>query len=511
VLLLDSCRNAAYASKGEGDGEPMSENFVRSFNFERRNRGIKAFATFMATNVGQQAYESSRKKQGFFTWAFVEGLKGAAANQRGEVTLAGMKSYVQATVTDLVKTELRADAQQPDAFFQGYKSEELVISVAPRGAGAAAAAPAAAGEMTARNPQGITDEGFWFAIKDSDSVREYKLYLNFFPRGQFADVARNKVAALESPGPTPTPVAASMPLPTPTPARPAATPAPAGVLKDLYGESHALVIGVSEYLKGFPSLKGVREDVPAVSHALRAHGFEVETLMNPTRSQFDAAVRQFIAKHGYERDNRLVIYYSGNGHTLRTADGVTEGYLVPADAPTPTDNLAAFKETAVSMSEIEMYARRIESKHALFVLDACFAGSVFYSSRGVTRPAPSLPAQFVTGAGLRRPPTLSELTISGLPPNILSKVSQPVRQFIASGTADQSVPEDSIFRRLFVQGLQGAADINSDGYITGSELGIYLQDTVSRQSDGNQTPQWGSIRDARLDKGDIVFTVPLTR
>ena len=38
--------------------------------------------------MAQNAYEYKEKRQGYFTWALVEGLKGAAANDKKEITLA---------------------------------------------------------------------------------------------------------------------------------------------------------------------------------------------------------------------------------------------------------------------------------------------------------------------------------------------------------------------------------------------------------------------------------------
>jgi hypothetical protein len=173
--------------------------------------------------------------------------------------------------------------------------------------------------------------------------------------------------------------------------------------------------------------------------------------------------------------------------------------------------LAGFKEAAVSMSEIELYARQIESKHAMFVFDTCFAGSIFQTSRGVTPLGPRLRAQLGTGAGASQPSKFPEIRLSNISEVILYKVSRPVRQFIAAGTAEQTAPDQSYFRAQFVEGLKGAADINRDGYVTGSELGVFLQDTVARHSRGTQTPQWGTIRDPRLDKGDFVFALAPTR
>ncbi|MEB3169695.1 MAG: hypothetical protein VKK97_13350, partial [Synechococcaceae cyanobacterium] len=56
-------------------------------------------------------------------------------------------------------------------------------------------------------------------------------------------------------------------------------------------------------------------------------------------------------------------------------------------------------------------------------------------------------------------------------------------------------------------GLNGEADLNLDGYITGSELGDYLPQQLSRYTQ-EQNPQYGKIRDPDFDQGDIVFRPP---
>ena len=62
---------------------------------------------------------------------------------------------------------------------------------------------------------------------------------------------------------------------------------------DLYGKSYALVVGASAY-KYWPKLPGVKKDVALVKAALEKHGFEVTTLMDPTRTDFDRAMREFM-------------------------------------------------------------------------------------------------------------------------------------------------------------------------------------------------------------------------
>lgn len=155
------------------------------------------------------------------------------------------------------------------------------------------------------------------------------------------------------------------------------------------------------------------------------------------------------------------------------------GYIVPSDAPNPHQDEPGFLAKAMDMQQIEVYAKRIQSKHALFVFDSCFSGSLFALSRAA-------------------------------PESITYKTTEPVRQFITAGSAKEPVPDESIFRQQFIAALQGDGDINNDGYVTGEELGYFLQDTVVNYSKGTQHPQYGKIRDPHLDKGDFVFKVTIT-
>jgi tetratricopeptide (TPR) repeat protein len=127
VLVLDACRNDPAPGRGQADNL-LTDNFSKSFAFDS-NKGVTAFATLYATAVGQRAYEYGLKKQGYFTWAIVEGLSGAAANDKGEVTLGSLVKYVQDSVPKYVHRDLGPDKQQrPFAVIEGYNADELVIA-----------------------------------------------------------------------------------------------------------------------------------------------------------------------------------------------------------------------------------------------------------------------------------------------------------------------------------------------------------------------------------------------
>jgi Caspase domain len=128
VLILDACRNDP-VGRANADN-PLTAAYTRGFNFDVRNREVQAFATLYATEVGRRAYEYKEKRQGYFTWILVEGLQGAAANTKGEVTLAGLIKYLQERVPRRVLQDLGAGKdQKPFAVVEGYRADELVLAV----------------------------------------------------------------------------------------------------------------------------------------------------------------------------------------------------------------------------------------------------------------------------------------------------------------------------------------------------------------------------------------------
>lgn len=142
VLIIDACRNDPTAGRGTGDNK-LTETYLKGFDFKEHNQGITSFVTLYATKVGERAYEYKEKKQGYFSLALVEGLAGQAANEKGEVTLGKLISYLQKIVPRRTLQELGGGKQQqPYALIEGYKADELVISVVPVPASATSAVAA---------------------------------------------------------------------------------------------------------------------------------------------------------------------------------------------------------------------------------------------------------------------------------------------------------------------------------------------------------------------------------
>lgn len=243
----------------------------------------------------------------------------------------------------------------------------------------------------------------------------------------------------------------------------------------LYKDSYALLIGASKYLNNsWHRLPDVEHEIIEVSDALTKQGFKTEVILNPKRQEFESLIRSFVDRYGYEADNRLLFFFAGHGYSRGS-----KGYLVPVDAPDPIIDKYGFIRNSISMQTIAYYAKEIESRHVLFVFDSCFSGTIFET---------------------RSLPPVSDTYIR-------ESTGKPVRQFITAGDAGQEVPARSIFTPLFIRGIEGDADFNRDGYVTGTELGVFITQRIPDYHTG-QTPQYGKLRDVRLDRGDFVFRIP---
>jgi formylglycine-generating enzyme required for sulfatase activity len=251
--------------------------------------------------------------------------------------------------------------------------------------------------------------------------------------------------------------------------------APDGEKITLYQKSKALVIGMDRYDgRSWPQLSNGIKDAEEVAKALKAQGFEVTLLKDLKSADLDAALRQFFYFDGAEADARLLLWFAGHGDTIGD-----EAYLVPVDAPSPNLD-AEFRSKAISLRRFGEYMREAKAKHVLAIFDSCFSGSVFNVARSVP------------------------------PPAITLATTESVREFISSGEADQSVSDDGMFRKLFLDVLAGKetdADANHDGYVTGTELGLFLHQKMTNLSGNRQTPRYGKLNALGYDRGDFVFQI----
>jgi len=242
----------------------------------------------------------------------------------------------------------------------------------------------------------------------------------------------------------------------------------------LYQKSKALVIGMDYDGRAWPHLSNGIRDAQEVAKALTAQGFQVTFKKDLKSRDLDDTLRDFFISEGSDPNARLLLWFAGHGDTI---DG--EAYLVPTDAPAPKYD-SEFRLKAISLRRFGEYMREAKARHVLAIFDSCFSGGVF----NVARSAP--------------------------PPAITLATTQPVREFISSGEAEQQVSDDGTFRKLFLDVLAGKepdADANHDGYVTGTELGLFLHQKMTNLTGNRQTPRYGKLNALGYDRGDFVFQV----
>jgi formylglycine-generating enzyme required for sulfatase activity len=249
-----------------------------------------------------------------------------------------------------------------------------------------------------------------------------------------------------------------------------------------YNDSYALVIGNGAYpvQNGWQPLPEAVNDAKEVAEVLERHGFNVTLKTDITKTEFDEAFSDFIYTSGQASENRLLFYYTGHGHTTQSVIGEDFGYLVMLDTPTPKDK-RKFALYSVDMVKFVSDSKKIHAKHVLFMFDSRFSGTILNLQNQVT------------------------------PFDITERIGNPVRQFITAGRADEPVPSRSVFKKAFLNLLEGRVEEPlPDGYLTGTELADYLCRTVPALP-GGQHPQHGKILDPQLNKGDFVFVLPQNR
>lgn len=258
-----------------------------------------------------------------------------------------------------------------------------------------------------------------------------------------------------------------------------------------FGGSYALLMGIADYAdgSGWADLPDVHHNLQAMQTVLESQGFEVTTVLNADRAALLKSLDDFRARVGRNPSHRLLIYFSGHGHTesLVQADGSIEqlGFILPADAPNPLTRPDGFYEKAIDMARIVSLSYELRARQVLFVFDSCFSAA----------------------AQLRL--VLHQTTVNGTRAFHSSMLS-PIRFFVTAGQANDPVPAVSIFTPALVKALEGAADVNGDRLVTSLELCQYLQREVPGNVDPRThrpapKPLCGPLMDSRYAQGEFLF------
>ena len=249
---------------------------------------------------------------------------------------------------------------------------------------------------------------------------------------------------------------------------------------DIYDNSYALIIGIDKYENVKPLNYAVKDaesiqDILVNTFDFPKDNVRLLTNEDATKQSIIEAFSDITTKA--EDNDRVLIYFAGHGETMDLPDGGEMGYLLPVDGN--DENLYV---SSIGMAELKNISLMSKAKHLLYLIDACYGGIATIGSRGLD---------------------------SKTTPNYIEKITKnKSRQIITAGGRGEQVIEKaewghSAFTLNLNRGLKnGNADMNADGYITAAELGIYLSEKVTIDSENQQTPQYGRMTS---QEGEFVF------
>ncbi|MBD2213806.1 SUMF1/EgtB/PvdO family nonheme iron enzyme [Nostoc linckia FACHB-104] len=233
----------------------------------------------------------------------------------------------------------------------------------------------------------------------------------------------------------------------------------------------ALLIGISEYEPGLNPLPAAVNDIEAVKRVLvnpEMGNFAEENitvLANPERQKMEEAIEKLFVDR--QKDDLVVFFFSGHGIkddtgklylATRTTRKTAKGDLIRASAVT-----ASFVHESISRSR---------SQRQVIILDCCFSGAI---AQGMT----------VKDDGNV---------------NVQEQLGGKGRAILTSSTStqysfEQEGSELSIYTRYLVEGIEtGAADKDTDGYISIDELHEYASTKVQEASPA-MTPKFYPVEE----------------
>jgi Caspase domain len=250
------------------------------------------------------------------------------------------------------------------------------------------------------------------------------------------------------------------------------------------GRSLIVVIGINDYVHHNKLKNAVQDAIGLQQVMIDKLGFSapIPPLLNTaaTKDAIYALVEDQLYKVVEENDN-LIFFFAGHGTTRvsKVGDGEIEtGYLVPVEA---TDSWSEHLEIDSLLKTIS----KLPARHILVILDSCESGIALGETmqrfRDTNRYANDLNRK------------ISRKIITSAQRDQLAKDSGPV-------------PGHSLFTGTLINGFNwGKADLDGNGLISSSELGLFIQQQVAQASISQQTPDFGSFH--LDDRGEMVISL----
>jgi hypothetical protein len=228
-------------------------------------------------------------------------------------------------------------------------------------------------------------------------------------------------------------------------------------------ELHALVVGIDEFRNPDLRLRYSVADATAVAQMLQQRAaplfgkVSVELLTTPASTTKDALIAAFGRYRGLAADDVFVFYVASHG-TVEEDDLERRDYFLISSNVGLASN-AALERDALSQSELKQLIASIPATKKVLLLDTCQAGALGDALALTTR-----------GDGDQRAI------------NILSgAVGSTV---LSAATSQEQALEGKeghgVFTWVVLQGLEGKADMQKNGYVSTLDLASYVGDQVPK-------------------------------
>lgn len=265
------------------------------------------------------------------------------------------------------------------------------------------------------------------------------------------------------------------------------------ILKNLFRKTKtwAVIVGINNYSiakNGFRRLPYAVRDAEQVEFSLRENmGLPQERIFKLLNEQANKKnIEELLGdelRNRVDKDDRLLVYFSGHGETTSMGSGGELGFFVPFDG-----KKGKLYSTCISMRQIRDFSDIIPANQILFIVDACYSGI-----GGIIRKGDE--------AGEDSLRKMTEAQVRGF-------FESRGRQVMTAGSSNETArmgdkwDNHSAFTYYFLKGLKGQADYNGDKFVSANELHLYISTNVSKDTDGKQNPQ---LHYLGMSEGQFVF------
>lgn len=160
-----------------------------------------------------------------------------------------------------------------------------------------------------------------------------------------------------------------------------------------------------------------------------------------------------------DNDN-LLVFYAGHGDIKKKDNTIIGGYIVPSDA------IRGNQASYISSEDIFASISTSQARHILFIVDACFGGSLMRSS------------------------------VDNAPQHIKNYFSLKSRNILTSGNIEE-VPDQG----KFIQNVKAFLRFNDKKFVTALDLYTYIVNNTEKSN----TPQFGQIKGSGDTGGKFIF------